>query len=89
MDKLLKSLVVVILALFVVIMLFFRVTEGSFEGAGKRVDAMLGVVAEEGPGVAAAVAKDGAELAKDAAVKADEVIDDIADGPDQAPANPD
>lgn len=85
MDKVLRALVVVVLALFVAMMLFFRVTEGSFEGAGARVDAMLGQAADEAPGVAAAVAKEGAEIAQGVAEKTDEVITDIADGPDDTP----
>jgi hypothetical protein len=47
MGKFLSGLIMLIAAIFLIVLLFFRFTEGSFEGAGARMDAILGVAAEE------------------------------------------
>lgn len=71
MAKLLYNIVFLVMALFVLIMLLFRVTEGSFEAAGARMDALMGVAAERG-----------GEAARDLAKDIEDVANDVADGPD-------
>ncbi|MEO0871753.1 MAG: hypothetical protein AAFY19_07305 [Pseudomonadota bacterium] len=71
MAKILYNIVFLAMALFVLIMLLFRFTEGSFEAAGARMDALMGVAAERG-----------GEAAKDLAEDIEEIAEDVADGPD-------
>lgn len=47
MGKFLSGLIVLIAAIFLIILLYFRIAEGSFEGAGERMDQFLGAAAEE------------------------------------------
>lgn len=47
MGRFLSGLIVLIAAIFLIILLYFRIAEGSFEGAGERMDALLGAAAEE------------------------------------------
>lgn len=47
MGRFLYGLVVLFAAVFLVLLIFFRLTEGSFEEAGARMDRLLGVAAEE------------------------------------------
>ena len=47
MGRFLYGLVVLFAAVFLILLIFFRVTEGSFEEAGARMDRLLGVAAEE------------------------------------------
>ncbi|HIG22521.1 MAG TPA: hypothetical protein EYG02_13300 [Henriciella marina] len=47
MGKFLSGLIVLIAAIFLIILLYFRIAEGSFEGAGARMDEFLGAAAEE------------------------------------------
>lgn len=72
MAKWLYNIIFLMMALFVLIMLLFRVTEGSFEAAGARMDALMGVAAERG-----------GEAARDLADEAGEIARDVADGPDE------
>lgn len=69
MGRFLSGLIVLIAIIFLVILLFFRFTEGSFEEAGARMDVLLGAAAEETE-----------EAAGDIARETDEVIDDVNDG---------
>ena len=69
MTKIVHGLVTLFMTLFFLIMMLFRLTEGSFEAAGKRMDAIMGFAAEEGGDALE-------ELADDA----DEVIRDLQDG---------
>jgi len=71
MGKVLHGLVTLMLAIFFLIMLLFRITEGSFEAAGARMDAIMGFAADEG-----------GEAHNDLADEADTVLRDIQDGPD-------
>lgn len=71
MAKIFYNIVFLLMALFVLIMLLFRFTEGSFEAAGARMDALMGVAAERGGEAARELADDAEELARD-----------VADGPD-------
>ena len=70
MGKVLHGLVTLMLAIFFLIMLLFRITEGSFEAAGARMDAIMGFAADEG-----------GEALNDLADEADTVLRDIQDGP--------
>ena len=72
MAKWLYNIIFLMMALFVLIMLLFRVTEGSFEAAGARMDALMGVAAERG-----------GEAARDLADEAGEIARDVAVGPDE------
>ena len=47
MGRFLYGLVVLFAAVFLVLLLFFRLTSGSFAEAGARMDRLLGVAAEE------------------------------------------
>lgn len=47
MGRFLYGLVVLFAAVFLILLIFFRLTEGSFEEAGARMDRLLGVAAEE------------------------------------------
>ena len=47
MGKFLSGLIVLIPAIFLILLLFFRITTGSFEEAGARMDVLLGAAAEE------------------------------------------
>ena len=47
MGRFLSGLIVLIAAIFLIILLYFRFTEGSFEEAGLRMDILLGAAAEE------------------------------------------
>ena len=71
MAKLFYNIVFLLMALFVLIMVLFRITEGSFQAAGARMDALMGVAAERG-----------GEAARDIADEAGEIARDVADGPD-------
>ncbi|MEM6666302.1 MAG: hypothetical protein AAF638_07850 [Pseudomonadota bacterium] len=71
MGKFLHGVVTLLLALFFLVMMLFRFTEGSFEAAGTRMDAIMGFAAEEG-----------GEALEDLADDADTVIRDLQDGPD-------
>ncbi|MEO0466805.1 MAG: hypothetical protein AAF216_09700 [Pseudomonadota bacterium] len=71
MMKIVHGLVTLFMTLFFLIMMLFRFTEGSFEAAGARMDAIMGFAAEEG-----------GEALNDLADEADDVIRDIQDGPD-------
>jgi hypothetical protein len=69
--RILHMIVTVLLFLFVGLFLVFRITDGSFEAAGARMDRIMGVTADEV-----------GEVAEDAAVATDKLARDIADGPD-------
>ena len=70
-----KDIITSILApdyiVFLVALGIFYIQEGSFEAAGARMDAVLTDLPE-----------DAARAASDTAESANEVIEDIADGPD-------
>lgn len=69
MGKFLYGLIVLIAAAFLIVLLFFRFTEGSFEGAGARMDTFLGVAADETGDALNAAARE-----------TDEAINDLNDG---------
>lgn len=47
MGRFLYGLVVLFAAVFLVLLIFFRITSGSFEEAGARMDRLLGAAADE------------------------------------------
>ncbi|MEQ8557683.1 MAG: hypothetical protein RIB03_05145 [Henriciella sp.] len=69
MGKFLYGLVVLFAAVFLVLLLFFRITDGSFAEAGARMDRLLGAAAEET-----------GEATKEMAREADEAARDLTDG---------
>ena len=69
--RFLHALLTIVLVLFFVSMVAMRLTYGSFEVAGEKMDRFMGVTATE---VGAA--------ADDVAEATDTVVKDIADGPD-------
>ena len=69
MGRLISGLIVLIAVIFLVLLLFFRFTEGSFEEAGARMDVLLGAAAEETEETAGEVARE-----------TDEAIRDLNDG---------
>jgi len=71
----LSTILAVICIVFIVSLGIFYIQEGSFEGAGRKMDATLQTLPE-----------DTARVADDVADKTDEVIEDIADGPDDDPS---
>jgi len=71
MSRSLHSIVTGLLVLFFVIMLVFRLIDGSFESAGERMDRLMGVTGSE--------ISDAAEGVADAT---GDVVDDLADGRD-------
>jgi hypothetical protein len=71
MLRSLHSIVTGLLVLFFVIMLVFRLIDGSFESAGERMDRLMGVTGSE--------ISDAAEGVADAT---GDVVDDLADGRD-------
>ncbi|WP_018149095.1 hypothetical protein [Henriciella marina] len=64
MGRFLSGLIVLIAAIFLIILLYFRIAEGSFEGAGERMDALLGAAADETSEAASDIAR-GTEEALD------------------------
>jgi|TARA_R100000501_G_C2582697_1_gene85379 hypothetical protein len=58
MGRFLSGLIVLIAAIFLIILLYFRIAEGSFEGAGERMDALLGAAAEETGEAAGEIARE-------------------------------
>ena len=70
--KFLHAIVTIILAVFFVLMVTFRLVDGSFEAAGERMDRLTGVTASEMSDVADSVVE-----------TTGSVVDDIADGPDE------
>ena len=70
--KFLHAIVTIVLAVFFVLMITFRLVDGSFEAAGERMDRLKGVKASEMSDVADSVAE-----------TTGTVVDDIADGPDE------
>jgi hypothetical protein len=71
----LSTILAVICVVFLVSLGIFYIQEGSFEGAGRKMDATLQTLPE-----------DTARVANDVADKTDAVIEDIADGPDESPS---
>lgn len=69
MGRLLQALIVLFAAVFLLLLLFFRITEGSFAEAGARMDRLLGAAAEET-----------GEAANEFARETDEAIRDLNDG---------
>jgi hypothetical protein len=69
-----STILAVICVVFLVALGIFYIQEGSFERAGARMDATLSTLPE-----------DAAKAASDTAETANEVIEDIADGPDNTP----
>lgn len=69
MGRFLYGLVVLFAAVFLVLLLFFRITEGSFAEAGARMDRLMGVAAHET-----------SEAASEMARETDEAIRDLNDG---------
>ncbi|MEM5516025.1 hypothetical protein WNY37_03620 [Henriciella sp. AS95] len=69
MGRLLQALIVLFAAVFLILLLFFRVTEGSFAEAGARMDRLLGAAAEET-----------GEAANEFARETDEALRDLNDG---------
>lgn len=69
MGRFLYGLVVLFAAVFLVLLIFFRITEGSFEEAGARMDRLTGVAAQET-----------SEAAGQMARETDEAIRDLNDG---------
>ena len=69
MGRILYGLVVLFAAVFLILLLFFRITEGSFAEAGARMDRLMGVAAEET-----------GEAANELARETDEAIRDLNDG---------
>tara|TARA_R110001606_G_scaffold116917_1_gene246191 strand:- start:171 stop:401 length:231 start_codon:yes stop_codon:yes gene_type:complete len=72
--NIISTILAVICVVFIVSLGIFYIQEGSFEGAGRKMDATLQTLPE-----------DTARVANDVADKTDEVIEDIADGPDDQP----
>ena len=70
MSKIITSILAFVCIVFLVTLGFFYIQEGSFEAAGARMDAVLTDLPE-----------DAARAASDTADSANEVIEDIADGP--------
>lgn len=74
MTRILYATVFVLMAIFTLMILFFRITTGSFEEAGAHMDRLTGQAAVE---------------IEDAAIEAveetDRIIEDIADGSDDTP----
>ncbi|MEQ9436914.1 hypothetical protein [Hyphomonas sp.] len=71
MGKIITSVLALVCLVFLVTLGFFYIQEGSFEAAGARMDGVLTDLPE-----------DTARAASDTADSASEVIEDIADGPD-------
>jgi len=69
MGKFLYGLVVLFASVFLVLLIFFRITEGSFAEAGARMDRIMGVAAEET-----------SQAAEEMARETDEAIQDLNDG---------
>tara|TARA_R110000787_G_scaffold147738_2_gene261585 strand:- start:722 stop:952 length:231 start_codon:yes stop_codon:yes gene_type:complete len=69
-----STILAVICIVFLIALGIFYVQEGSFEGAGARMDATLSTLPE-----------DAAKAANETAESAGDVIEDIADGPDNKP----
>ena len=69
MGRFLQALIVLFAAVFLVLLLFFRLTEGSFAEAGARMDRLLGAAAHET-----------GEAANEFARETDEAIRDLNDG---------
>lgn len=69
MGRFLYGLIVLFAAVFLVLLIFFRITEGSFAEAGARMDRLLGAAAEET-----------GEAANNFARETDEAIRDLNDG---------
>ncbi len=65
LGRALYHLFVILMFVFLVLLLFFRITTGSFEGAGARMDVLLGQAADETAEVAGEVARETEELAND------------------------
>lgn len=70
-ERLIYGTVIVIFGFFAVFMIGFRIVDGSYEEAGARLDAFMGVASEEGGEAAREIADDTGTL-----------LEDIADGPD-------
>ena len=58
MGRFLSGLIVLIAAIFLIILLYFRIVEGSFEEAGARMDVLLGAAAEETEEAASTIARE-------------------------------
>ncbi|RIJ17400.1 hypothetical protein [Henriciella mobilis] len=69
MGKFLYGLIVLFASVFLVLLIFFRITEGSFAEAGARMDRIMGVAAEET-----------SQAAEEMARETDEAIRDLNDG---------
>lgn len=72
MGKLLANIFFALLLIVFIIVLVLRVTEGSFEQAGARIDEFLPIAYEES-----------VETAREVGQRAEEIAEDIADGPDE------
>ena len=70
-KDIITSILALVCIVFLVVLGIFYIQEGSFEAAGARMDAVLTDLPE-----------DTARAASDTAETANEVIEDIADGPD-------
>lgn len=69
MGKFLYGLIVLFASVFLILLIFFRITEGSFAEAGARMDRIMGVAAEET-----------SQAAEEMARETDEAIQDLNDG---------
>ena len=69
MGRFLQGIIVLLAAVFLILLLFFRITEGSFAEAGARMDRLMGVAAEE----TAAATREAVDRTEDA-------IQDLNDG---------
>ncbi len=69
MGKFLYGLIVLFASVFLILLIFFRITEGSFAEAGARMDRIMGVAAEET-----------SQAAEEMARETDEAIRDLNDG---------
>ena len=69
MGRFLYGLIVLFAAVFLVLLIFFRITDGSFAEAGARMDRLRGAAAEET-----------SEAANEMARETDEAIRDLNDG---------
>lgn len=66
MGRFLSGLIVLIAAIFLILLLYFRITTGSFEAAGARMDVLLGAAAEETEEAAGAIVRETDEALDDA-----------------------
>lgn len=71
MGKLVGNIFFAVLLIVFIIVMVLRFTEGSFEQAGARIDEFLPIAYEES-----------VETAREVGQRAEEIAEDISDGPD-------